>query len=430
MKILSRYVLKEFLAPLTYCLAGFVSIYVLFELFGSFSRIMEAKLPLRQTVAYFAAYLSPFFHYLAPAALMLAVLYTMWNFSRHSELIAMRASGISLQTVVRPLMGVALAMAVLVAFVNEYYMPRYANWARQLKTERFSVEKAQSAEKIGYCNSDAHRTWVVKGTHNALCTKLTDIQISYGREDGRRLKNVSAQTAEFLDGEWWLDGVKTQHYGPDGRPAASPDPVLDAMPFRSFPELTETPDDIAMQNSNAKFASVPGKFKYLEKNRDLNGESRNSLRYEAWAQAVSPLACLVITLLAVPGGMASGRQSVFKGVVGALLMLIMYNAAVIACMVFAKTGLMPPVPAAFLPPAMFAVLGVSACYRPYAAILRQMAVYFVLAGVYVFIAHVLETRMSVDRAMAHSLAATVPAMIAAIVTFPGVFAAFGGKTEG
>ena len=46
MKILTRYVLREFLVPLAYCLVGFLSIYVLFQLFGSFSRIAEAKLPL------------------------------------------------------------------------------------------------------------------------------------------------------------------------------------------------------------------------------------------------------------------------------------------------------------------------------------------------------------------------------------------------
>ena len=42
MRILFRYVLREFLVPLCYSLIGFVGIYVLFELFGSFSRIAEA----------------------------------------------------------------------------------------------------------------------------------------------------------------------------------------------------------------------------------------------------------------------------------------------------------------------------------------------------------------------------------------------------
>ena len=80
MGILSRYIFREFLVPLAYCLAGFISIYVLFDLFGSFSRMLEAKLSFTDAVMYFCGYLAPYFHYLAPAALMLATLYTIWTF--------------------------------------------------------------------------------------------------------------------------------------------------------------------------------------------------------------------------------------------------------------------------------------------------------------------------------------------------------------
>ena len=60
MKILGRYILREYLIPLGYCLGGFVAIYVLFELFGSLSRIVDAKLPFAIAVGYFGAYIAPF----------------------------------------------------------------------------------------------------------------------------------------------------------------------------------------------------------------------------------------------------------------------------------------------------------------------------------------------------------------------------------
>ena len=105
--------------PLAYCLTGFMSIYVLFELFGVFSRILDARPDFGTCVLYFAAYLSPYFKWLAPACLMLAALYTMWSFCRHSELIAMRASGIGFLTIARPMLVVAILMTIFVAWVNE-----------------------------------------------------------------------------------------------------------------------------------------------------------------------------------------------------------------------------------------------------------------------------------------------------------------------
>ena len=80
MRILTRYILREFLVPFAYCLTGFLSIYVLFDLFGSFSRMLNAHISFGDLVLYFCAYLAPYFHYIVPAALMLATLYTMWQF--------------------------------------------------------------------------------------------------------------------------------------------------------------------------------------------------------------------------------------------------------------------------------------------------------------------------------------------------------------
>ncbi|MEI7900449.1 MAG: hypothetical protein WCK89_09350, partial [bacterium] len=56
MRILTRYVLREFLIPLTYCLIGFLGIYLLFELFGSFNRIVEAKPRFLTVFSFFAGY--------------------------------------------------------------------------------------------------------------------------------------------------------------------------------------------------------------------------------------------------------------------------------------------------------------------------------------------------------------------------------------
>ena len=192
MRILTRYVFREFLVPLFYCLCGFVSIYVLFELSGSFSRIADAKPPALTVVKYFCAYLAPFFQYLAPAALMLATLYTMWTFCRHSEIVAMRANGISFFTIVKPLLAVALAMACFVAWVDEWYVPRVAQWAKQLRNERFEVARAARADNIVFRNAKADRTWSIDVMLDAYGEHLKDVRVTIDRPNGARLMNVSA----------------------------------------------------------------------------------------------------------------------------------------------------------------------------------------------------------------------------------------------
>ncbi len=363
MRILTRYVFREFVVPLFYCLCGFVSIYVLFELFGSFSRMADAKPQAMDILTYFCGYLSPFFQYLAPAALMLATLYTMWTFCRHSEIIAMRANGIGFFTIVKPLLFVAFAMACFVAWVNEWYVPRTAQWAKQLRNARFEVAKVEKADNIVFRNAKSDRTWTVDKVLDDSGEHLADVKVNIDRVDGARLMNVTAEKADYLDGEWWFTNAQVQHFDAQGQEIASPTPDLDAMTFRPFPQFKERPSDFMTQNRDWAYNSVADRLRYMRHHPDLSEKMRRKYSYDIWSQIMSPLACLVITLFAIPAGIASGRQSVFKGIVGALVMFFAFYGLVIGGMVCSDVGLVPPIPAAVMPHAVFLCIGVYLFHR-------------------------------------------------------------------
>ena len=360
MRILTRYVLREYLIPLGYCFSGFVSIYVLFELFGSFSRLAEAKLPVKTIVVYFCAYLAPYFEWLAPAALMLAALYTMWSFCRHSELIAMRANGIGFLAIVKPILAVAVIVSAAVWWVNDYYVPRFAQWAVVMKAERFRMDAMERADNIVFRNAKADRTWTVGSLGEANARKLEDVRVTVNRQDGTRLMNVTAPLAEYLDGEWWFHKPSVQHYDTRGVEIATPTPDLDALPLRSFPAFRERPADFLSQNRRWEFNSIKDRFRYMRTHHELTKETRSKYVYDTWAKILSPFACIVITLFAIPAGVATGRQSVFKGILGALALFFSFYGTVIACMVCADSQWLPPLVAAFLPYVVFLLLGLRA----------------------------------------------------------------------
>ena len=363
MRLLTRYVLREFCFPLGYCLTGFVLIYILFELFGNFSRILSSGMTFPMVVGYFLAYLSPYFMWLAPAAMMLATLYTMWNFCRHSELIAMRASGVSFLAIVKPLLFVAVLMSGFVAWVNECYVPVHAQWAKQIRTERFNLKKASRADVLVYRNAARNRVWTIDGVLDETGAHLQGVKVSVDREDGSRKLCVSAEKADYLDGEWWFTNARTMHYSLTGEEQATPTPELDALPLRVMPELGERPCDILLQNRDWQFNSVHDKMRFVRNHRDITPEQRRECLYDAWAQAVAPFACIVITLFAIPAGVASGRQSVFKGILGALGQFFAFYALTLGCMALANKGWCPPVPAALLPDVVFLGLGFRAFRR-------------------------------------------------------------------
>ena len=361
MRILTRYVLREFLVPLFYCLTGFVSIYVLFDLFGSFSRMMNAHISFADAALYFCAYLAPYFHYIVPAALMLATLYTMWSFCRHSEIIAMRASGVSFLAIVKPLLAVAFLTSCAVVWVNESFVPRKAQWAAQMKTNQFDQSLLAKADNIVFRNAPANRTWNVNSLLDEDGEHLKDVKVVIDRPNGgARLLTVTAERADYLDGEWWFTAPHVQHYDAQGQEVATPTPELDALDVRCFDMLNEKPSDFLMQNRPWKFNSVRDRLRYLKTHPDLSADARRDSLYDTWAQVMAPWACIIITLFAIPAGIASGRQSVFKGILGALGLYFAFYGCTIAMMVVAKNGWCPPVLAAVLPDVLFLFLGVRA----------------------------------------------------------------------
>ena len=168
---------------------------------------------------------------------------------------------------------------------------------------------------------------------------------------------ISSPRAERLDGVWYLMDPEIAYYTELGEEMASPTPELDRLSLRPFLEFDEQPRDFLLQNRDLAFFSTLERLHYLKMHPAITQEARRSLIYDIASQIVAPLACIVITLFAIPAGIATGRQSVFRGIVGALCMFFAFYGLTIGFMVLAKKGWMPPIPAAILPDIVFFTIG-------------------------------------------------------------------------
>jgi len=363
MRILTRYVLREFMVPLTYCLTGFLGIYVVFELFDSFNRIMDARPPFTQIVAFFAGYVSPYLEWLIPAALLLGTLYTMWNFCRHSEITAMRASGIGFLVIARPLLLVAAAMALAVAGINEFYAPRAAERARDYRDARFKEQPGFTFENVPYYNQPANRVWRINRMSSDNPNLIEGVRVSFDRPDGSRMMDITCRKAEYLDGMWWFFYPHYQYFDEFNMPVENPLPELSGLPLRAFPELNESPRDFMLMNKAWEFYSARDMIHYLRTHPHLTGEEVASKTFDIHARLAAPFSCLIITLFAIPAGLATGRQSVFKGVISAIAMFFGFYALSILAMILAKNSLAPAIPAAWFANVMFLIIGAIMFYR-------------------------------------------------------------------
>src|SRR4051812_46144748 len=123
MRLLDRYLLRELLVPLVYCLGGILLFWVFFDLFGQLNTFQNKKLNISDITEYYLLSLPGILAIILPIALLLALLYALTNHARYNEITAIRSAGISLWRLCLPYLAVGFAGSVLLFWLNEFVAP-------------------------------------------------------------------------------------------------------------------------------------------------------------------------------------------------------------------------------------------------------------------------------------------------------------------
>ena len=123
-RILDEYVLREFLSTFLLVLSGFVLLMIVFTFFDLIGDILRNHISL-VTVGDYLLNLTPsMFYQIAPLAVLIAALVTFGVLNRNSEIVAMKATGISLYRLIIPIVSTAVILAVCLFLFDQYYLPQ------------------------------------------------------------------------------------------------------------------------------------------------------------------------------------------------------------------------------------------------------------------------------------------------------------------
>ena len=95
MKIIERYILKEFVISTFYCLVVFIFLYIMGDLFNYIDEMIRNRVQPATILVYYINFIPSIFVEVTPVAVLLSTVYTLSNFNRHNEITALRASGLT-----------------------------------------------------------------------------------------------------------------------------------------------------------------------------------------------------------------------------------------------------------------------------------------------------------------------------------------------
>jgi len=362
MRLLDRYLLRELLVPLTYCLVGFQIFWVAFNLLSELNKIRKAGLGPLEVLQYIAATIPELLMVALPIALLLALLYTLANHARHNEITAMKAAGISLWRISVPYLAVGTILSLVLFGISEWWMIHSQEKAQEVlkrhlpaTTNSFGAGTVQ----LFFRNEIDNRNWTAPG-YNPKTSELFDPIIIWETVDGTR-QEIYAQKGVFTNDVWIFYQVVQALKSKDARSRIHTNEL-------AMPEFMETPAMIrselrinSLKNMDAaKRAqlSVRDILIYLKLHPRLPPEKLAMLKTQLHGRFAMPWACLTVVLVALPFAARSGRRNVFVGVASSIFICFIYFILQRLGLTLGTGGHLPAWLAAWLPNFVFASIGI------------------------------------------------------------------------
>ena len=369
MRLLDRYLLRELLVPLGYCLSGFLLLWVALDLMGELSSFQNRKMLASDIAEYYLVKTPEFVVFVLPIALLLALLYTLTNHARHHEITAIRAAGVSMWRLCLPYLLVGFIASVALFALNELYVPDSADAAEVIRNRRRPPEVDAAGRdrvlNLGVTNSRDQRYWTIP-VYTLSSGDMVNPLVITRQPDGSRLV-IKADRAVRTNGLWEFHNVRLYL---DSAQTGSLPVLLLATNVLAKPEFTETPEQIksemkisASMNTlslrGTKKADVPilEILNYLRLHPNPAPKERSWLHTKLQGRLAAPWTCFVVVLIAIPFGVAGGRRNVYVGVASSIVICFVYFVLLQVGLALGTSGRVEPWLAAWFPNLSFGLAG-------------------------------------------------------------------------
>jgi lipopolysaccharide export system permease protein len=346
---LDRYLLREFTAYLVLGLLGFVTIFIVVDVFEKIDVFLDHRAA-ASLILRFYLYRSPeVIVQVLPVALLLATFLSLGQLNKFGELTAMRAAGLSLIRILLPVLGVALLAAAGALALGEGVVPAanrerdriYNQQIQQIRprpvAERADVTYLGAGGRIFYM-----RLYLVdeRRMHEVSLQEFAD---------GVLRRRVDAAEASW-DGDRWVFTSGFLRTFESGRETV--------QPFRrmALAGIRERPEDFAKESRRPDEMSYPELRAYVEKLRASGGRVSNYL-VDLHLKLAFPLVNVIVVMIGAPVATRLRLQSAALGFGLAVTISFFYYGFMRTGQALGHNGALPPYLAAWLGDLVFGTVG-------------------------------------------------------------------------
>lgn len=346
---LDRYVFTEFWKIFAATAVGFPLLVIVIDLTDNLDKYLNRNLPGKQIAMSYLYWIPDSMFMALPASVLFATVFSIGAFTRHAEITAAKASGMSFHRLVLPIFIGAVAVSIFALGLGELVPVTNSRRAVLLQERKFR----SGTDRFNFTYAaDEGRVYKIA----SLSVDRSEMQ---GLEIERKGKGpdypsyvVAAKAGVFdsLHGHWTLR---------EGEVHILPDTLTDiVVSYDSLRDnrLRERPQELMATPRS------PQEMRYGELGRyitalERSGGDANELRVERALKIAIPLTCIIIAIFGAPLATSTQRGGAAYGIGVSLATTVIFLMLIQITKAVGGGGLLPPGLAAWIPNAVFGLVG-------------------------------------------------------------------------
>jgi lipopolysaccharide export system permease protein len=369
MKLITRYILKEMIGPTCLGFAFYTFIILMQSLFTFAGMIIRRSLPAATVGKLLLLSLPHIIVLTVPMSLLFGILIAVGRLSSDSEIIAMRALGLSTRAIYRPVFIFSFAMFLLNLYLMNVVLPRGNTELQSLKAEVFtsSIEKEikprvfydEYENLMIYVNDIDARTGEWRGVF------VADSRTDEGQEpvpSGQRTsqKIIVAETGDLSimrnSKQVWLNLHNAETHVWDPRKPERYDLTRNVFQRMRLPDKFST--DPTGYVRSLREMNLRELFDQVRMAKKGDRETYNLAHVEIHKKFAIPFACLVFGVVGLPLGITNRRGGKSSGFSLSIAIILFYYVMINNGEHLAEVGKIPPSVGMWAPNLILLALGI------------------------------------------------------------------------
>lgn len=298
MKVLDRYLVRELIIPILFCTVTLIFLILVADLFDNLDELLRNKTPFLVFIRYYLCLIPIAYSQIAAWAVWLGTLFLLVHLGTHNELIAMKAAGLKIISIVRPMIFLALLLGIFTFLVTDRIVPPTYRTAKDLLDiyieKKKSVSEKKVVKNVTYYSGGNIIYYFRKFSPSAK-TVEDAVVLWLDPVTHHTTQKIFAKQGAWNGTSWVFEGITEYQTDVAGAVLGSPE----VIPQKIYQDITLTPRELVMATSESVYLSYH-ELKYTIDKLAENGIAVYSEKVDLYDRLAAPWKGVVMMLLAIP----------------------------------------------------------------------------------------------------------------------------------